>query len=87
MPRLSWAVLSILFAVLLCAGGVRAQGGANAAPPVAKNLQVLTPDVNIAKVMAVFASGLGVQCAYCHLAGDFASDANPKRKWHARCFD
>jgi photosynthetic reaction center cytochrome c subunit len=46
----------------------------------AKNLRVLTPDVNIPQVMASFTAALGVQCNYCHVAGDFASDENPKKE-------
>src|SRR5437660_12364725 len=48
--------------------------------PAPKNLQVLTPDVNILRVMQGFNAGLGVQCTYCHAQGDFASDENPKKE-------
>ena len=53
-----------------------AQGGA-AAP---RNLRVLTPEVDIQRVMGRFNAALGVQCAYCHVGNDFASDANPKKE-------
>ena len=46
----------------------------------ATNLQVLGPDVNLSQVMIAFNVALGVQCSYCHEAGDFASDANPKKR-------
>jgi hypothetical protein len=49
-------------------------------PPVPKNLKILSPEVNIMRVMQGFNEGLGVQCAYCHVTGDFASDANPKKE-------
>ena len=29
--------------------------------------------------MGAFRTALGVQCTYCHIAGDFASDDNPKK--------
>ncbi len=29
--------------------------------------------------MGGFRAALGVQCTFCHAAGDFASDANPKK--------
>ena len=48
-------------------------------PPAPKNLKILSPDVDIIRVMQSFNAGLGVQCLYCHVAGDFASDANPKK--------
>jgi hypothetical protein len=65
--------------VLMFTGSCLAQDRENAAP-AAKNLKVLTPDVNVMRVMQNFTSGLGVQCNYCHVAGDFASDANPKKE-------
>jgi photosynthetic reaction center cytochrome c subunit len=30
--------------------------------------------------MRTFAAGLGVQCSYCHVEGDFSSDENPKKE-------
>ena len=48
--------------------------------PAAKNLKVLTPDVDVNQVMRMFATGLGVQCGFCHAAGDFASDENPHKQ-------
>jgi hypothetical protein len=56
--------------------GVLAQERAGTPPT---NLQVLTADVNLPKVMGSFNAALGVQCTYCHAAGDFASDSNPKK--------
>jgi len=29
--------------------------------------------------MRTFTTGLGVQCSYCHVAGNYASDENPKK--------
>ena len=29
--------------------------------------------------MQSFRAGLGVQCDFCHMKGDFASDENPKK--------
>jgi hypothetical protein len=29
--------------------------------------------------MGAFRAALGVQCTYCHVQGDFASDNNPKK--------
>jgi len=49
-------------------------------PAPAKNLKILSPEVNILPVMQSFNAGLGVQCVYCHVAGDFASDSNPKKE-------
>jgi photosynthetic reaction center cytochrome c subunit len=54
------------------------RGGAPAAP-AGKNLQVLPPNADVAFAMQVFDDALGVNCLYCHVQGDFASDANPKK--------
>jgi len=42
-------------------------------PPAPKNLKLLTPDVLMPTMMA-FKSALGVECSFCHVQGDFASD-------------
>jgi hypothetical protein len=74
-------VAALLFAMLPGVAEVRAQERAGGAPPLTpKNLQVLAQDVRIQRVMQTFAAGLGVQCAYCHVANDFASDDNPKKE-------
>lgn len=66
--------------------GLAWMAGAGAAPLAAqdgaaapRNLRVLTPDVDLQRVMTGFNAALGVQCAYCHVANDFASDANPRK--------
>ena len=76
----SWGSVPIAcLVVLLYAGSIHVQASqARIAPPT--NLQILTADVNLSKVMGSFNDGLGVQCTYCHAAGDFASDANPKKE-------
>src|SRR5262245_49098446 len=53
------------------------RGAATAAPT---NLKLLAPNTDIRFVMQGFAQALGVQCAYCHTPGDFASDSNPKKE-------
>jgi len=47
-------------------------GGAPAATP--RNLKVLAPDTDVPFAMQMFNQALGVQCVYCHVEGDFASD-------------
>jgi hypothetical protein len=75
MVRRSIICLALAWMAIAATAPVGAQGGA--AP--ARNLRVLTPDVDIQRVMTRFNAALGVQCAYCHVANDFASDANPKK--------
>lgn len=50
-------------------------------PPTPKNLKILPADNNLIPTMRSFtvALGLGQQCTFCHVQGDFASDDNPKK--------
>jgi hypothetical protein len=43
-----------------------------------KNLKLLKPD-EVMPAMQSYTSGLGVRCDFCHVQGDRASDANPKK--------
>src|ERR1051325_8203744 len=46
------------------------------------NLKVLkaTKGSEVMQIMRTFTSGLGVQCSFCHVQGNFASDENPKKE-------
>jgi hypothetical protein len=46
----------------------------------AVNLKLLAPNTDIPFTMRNFSEALGVQCTYCHVQNDFASDANPKKE-------
>ena len=68
---------------LLVCGAIFAQPTGDrgtAAESAAKNLKVLAANTDIQFVMQNFTQVLGVQCTYCHVEGDFASDANPKKE-------
>jgi len=71
------AALGIAFSFSLCAQQ-KTGTAANATP---KNLKILTADPDLLDTMRGFNEALGVQCAYCHVAGDFASDSddNPQK--------
>jgi hypothetical protein len=43
-----------------------------------KNLKIITDD-EVRPMMGAFVAALGVKCDGCHVQGDFASDANPKK--------
>ena len=50
--------------------------------PTPTNLKVLklsTTGPEIGQIMRTFTVGLGVQCIYCHMQGNYASDDNPKK--------
>jgi len=70
-------------AFVFVAGMLFAQGQAPrpagvVAPP--KNLKILPADDTMMDAMRGFNEALGVQCVYCHVQGDFASDANPRKE-------
>ena len=48
-------------------------------PPAPKNLKILQPE-NLMPTMQAFRAALGVQCTFCHVQGNFASDENPKKE-------
>ena len=63
-------LLTLLLVVPLCAQ----------ARPAPKNLKVLKiPPADIRATMQSYRLALGVQCEFCHVKGDFASDENPKK--------
>jgi hypothetical protein len=68
--------LSMLFLLPLCAQSP--QGGR----PAPKNLKILQPE-QVMPAMRSFTTGLGVNCEFCHVSGDFASD-DKKPKLTAR---
>jgi hypothetical protein len=62
------------------AGAIMAQTVTPGGPqPAGKNIKELPWGVSTQKIMKSFTAALGVQCTYCHVQGDFASDANPKK--------
>ena len=50
--------------------------------PNPTNLKVLkvTTGPEVGQIMRTFTAGLGVQCSYCHVQGNFPSDENPKKE-------
>jgi Photosynthetic reaction centre cytochrome C subunit len=47
-------------------------------PPVPKNLKLLDPETLMPTMMS-FKAALGVECSFCHVQGDFASDDKPTK--------
>ncbi len=50
--------------------------------PNPTNLKLLkaATGAEVAQIMRTFTAGLGVQCLYCHVQGNYASDENPKKE-------
>src|ERR1700722_12927400 len=77
--------MSLVAASLILVGLLSAQQPAP--PPASKqppanptNLKILktTSGAEVIQIMHTFTAGLGVQCTYCHVAGNYASDENHK---------
>jgi len=75
------AALSAL-ALLPLLAQEKAQDKAKRPPANPTNLKVLkvTSGAEVGPIMRTFTAGLGVQCVYCHVQGNFASDENPKKE-------
>jgi hypothetical protein len=72
-------ILAIAIALPLC---LVAQDKKKGPPPEPKNLKVMTGQsgAEVIQAMRAFRTALGVECTYCHVQGDFASDDNPKKE-------
>jgi hypothetical protein len=68
--------MRIFLVIALLAPPIFAQGP----QPAGKNIQELPWGVNTQQIMTGFKTALGVECTFCHVAGDFASDMNPKKE-------
>lgn len=69
----------VMLLVPVCLSAQEKKGNPFASP---KNLKILTgetPD-QLRTTMRAFTVALGVNCAFCHVQGDFASDDNPKKE-------
>jgi hypothetical protein len=75
---------AMLLLVAVSAWGQEAKQGKQekGPPPDPTNVKVLKTKsgVEVRQIMRTFTTGLGVQCVYCHLQGNFASDENPKKE-------
>lgn len=85
MRVMTWAMRSaaVFFVVLLPLIAQEKQEAQKKQPaPAPTNLKVLkvTSAADVNQIMRTFTAGLGVQCVYCHVAGNYASDENPKKE-------
>ena len=68
------ATILFLATTLVLAQDAPKKGGGG--PP--KNLKILKPE-EVRPAMGAFRAALGVQCNFCHVQGDNASDENPHK--------
>ena len=75
-------VTTLLVLVPLCAQEKEGDKKEKPAPRPPQNLKVLKVENprEVGQIMRTFTAGLGVQCNYCHVQGNFASDENPKKE-------
>ena len=79
--RMRWIAVTLLLWLPL--GAQEKKEDAPKQPvPNPTNLKVLkaTTGAEVATIMRTFTAGLGVQCVYCHVQGNYASDENPKKE-------
>ena len=70
-------VIISLFAALLLLSAF------NRKEPAARNLQILPKDISeqqLDEVMTMYCESLKVECSYCHIPGDMASDSLPEKR-------
>lgn len=76
-------ILTLFLVVLLPLGAQDKEKEKGKRPmPPPTNLKVLkvTTGPEVVTIMRTFTTGLGVQCNYCHVQGNFPSDDNPKKE-------
>lgn len=64
-------------------------GASKRAEEAYKNIRILkgTPAGQLTAVMALFTRSLGVDCAHCHIDGDFASDGKAAKQTARRMYE
>lgn len=78
-----FVAIALLAIMPLCAQEKQDKQAKGKGPPrQPTNLKVLkvTSGAEIGPIMRTFTAGLGVQCSYCHVQGNFPSDENPKKE-------
>jgi hypothetical protein len=79
--RTSLLAMCLLLSPLAAQDAAKQDNAKKAPPPPPTNLKVLKVNTGaeVMQIMRTFTAALGVQCAYCHMAGNYASDENPKK--------
>lgn len=83
MSHMRLILVSALAAFTVIALSGQAPEGKKGGGGPPKNLKVLPSTMDraaVVNVMRNFTAGLGVQCTYCHVQGQFDSDENPKKE-------
>jgi hypothetical protein len=75
-------ILAVALLASLPSPGQEKADKKNGPQPNPTNLKVLKVATRpeVVQIMRTFTAGLGTQCNYCHVQGNFASDDNPKKE-------
>jgi hypothetical protein len=75
-------VTTLLVLLPLAAQDKEKQAEKKGPPRPPQNLKILKVNTGqeVGQIMRTFTAGLGVQCTYCHVQGNFPSDENPKKE-------
>jgi hypothetical protein len=79
MKRTAFVAVSLLVLIAVVVLPASSMQRGRGAPPAPTNLQVLPEGIDIRMVMQNISGALGVQCTFCHVQGDFASDDIDKK--------
>ena len=82
MVPMRFIAISLFAAVSLIGQDKQDKQGKRPPMPDPTNLKVLKvkTGAEVSQIMRAFTTGLGVQCVFCHVQGNFASDENPKKE-------
>jgi hypothetical protein len=82
VPMRLVAISLLAFLPLLAQDKQEKQDKGKRPMPPPTNLKVLkvSTGAEVGQIMRTFTAGLGVQCIYCHVQGNFPSDENPKKE-------
>jgi photosynthetic reaction center cytochrome c subunit len=71
------SLLIVTFTLAISAQEKEGKKGPNPFTGTYKNLKILKP-AQVQPVMMAIRTGFGQACTYCHVAGDWGDDSNPK---------
>jgi hypothetical protein len=73
-------IAALLVVATLCAQDKQDKGQKEIPNPTNLKMLKTTSGSEVRQIMRTFTAGLGVQCSYCHVQGNFPSDDNPKKE-------
>jgi len=78
--EMRFLMIAAMIAIPLCAQEQDKAKKADPGPPTNLKILKVSGRPEVIQIMRTFTAGLGVQCNYCHVQGNNASDDNPKKE-------